>query len=326
MIGVGVDIGGTFVKLFVMNEHGEVFRKEKFETDYSKGAKGFIAQIGDFINSIQQEFPDQRVAVAVGAPGDVDNQRGILRYNPNLKFKDVADWPLAQMLYKHTGIMPCVANDATLAAWGVYEADLKRQGTNVLVVTLGTGVGGGLIINKELYQGSNGTAGEIGHTKIADLATGPLCGCGARGCLEAFVGTIGIKRRVMEAVMDYPDSELAKLVNEEKDFKIELVSRAAAKGCKAALKVWEDTGYYLGVGIANFTLVLDMDTVVLTGGVSGAAEYFMPALKRVLEHQQIQTPFKRLKILVSQNPNIGGVGAAMYAIYRAQQDNLSSCK
>lgn len=325
MIGVGVDIGGTFVKLFVMNEHGEIFRKEKFETDYAKGAKAFIGRLGDFINAIKQEFPDQRVAVAVGAPGDVDNQRGILRYNPNLKFKDVADWPLADMLQKHTGIRPCVANDATLAAWGVYEADLKRQGTNVLVVTLGTGVGGGMIINKELYQGSNGTAGEIGHTKIADLATGPLCGCGARGCLEAFVGTIGIKRRVMEAVLDAPDSELAKMVNAEKDFKIEIVSRAAEKGCPAALKVWEDTGYYLGVGVANFTLVLDMDTVVLTGGVSGAAKFFMPALKRVLERQQIKTPFQRLKILVSQNPNIGGVGAAMYAIYRAQQEH-ALCK
>lgn len=322
MIGVGVDIGGTFVKLFVMNEHGEIFRKEKMETDYSKGAKGFIAQIGDYINAIQHEFPDQRVAVAVGAPGDVDNQKGVLRYNPNLKFKDVADWPIAQLLFKHTGILPCVANDATLAAWGVYEADLKRQGTNVLVVTLGTGVGGGLIINKELYQGANGTAGEIGHTKIADLATGPLCGCGARGCLEAFVGTIGIKRRVMEAVMDYPDSLLAQLVNAEKDFKIEIVSRAAEKGCKAALKVWEDTGYYLGIGLANFTLVLDPDTIVLTGGVSGAAQYFLPAVRRMLAGQQIQTPFKRLKIVVSQNPNIGGVGAAMYAIYRAQKDNI----
>ncbi len=322
MIGVGIDIGGTFVKLFVMNEHGEIFRKEKIETDYSKGAKGFIVQIGDFINAIQQEFPDQRVAVAVGAPGDVDNQKGVLRYNPNLKFKDITDWPIAQMLQKHTGIVPCVANDATLAAWGVYEADLKRQGNNVLVVTLGTGVGGGMIINKELYQGSNGTAGEIGHMKIADLTTGPLCGCGARGCLEAFVGTIGIKRRVMEAVTDYPDSILAKMVEEEKDFKIEIVSRAAAKGCKTALKVWEDTGYYLGVGLANLTLVLDVDTIVLTGGVSGAAEYFLPAVKRVISSQQIQTPFNRLKLLVSQNPNIGGVGAAMYAIYRAQKDNV----
>ena len=109
---------------------------------------------------------------------------------------------------------------------------------------------------------------------------------------------------------------------EQKDFKIELVSRAAKQGCETALKVWADTGYYLGVGLANLVLTLDVDTLVITGGVSGAAEYFMPALKRVFDAQQIKTPFKRLKLLVSQNPDIGGVGAAMYAIYRAQKETL----
>lgn len=320
MIGIGVDIGGTFVKLYVMNDHGEIFRKEKLETSYAKGAKGFIAQIGDFINNIKSEFADQRVAVAVGAPGDVDHQKGILRYNPNLKFTDVKDWPLADQLEKYTGIRPYVANDATLAAWGVYEADLKRQGTNVLIVTLGTGVGGGLILNKELYQGSHGTAGEIGHMKIANTQTGPLCGCGAHGCLEAFVGTIGIKRRALQSTVDHPDSILAGILQSSSNFKVELVAKAAQKGCSQALAIWHDIGTYLGIGIANLVLILDIDTVVLTGGVSQAAQYFMPALKKVLENQQIKTPFKKLHLCTSQNPDIGGVGAAMYAIYSAQQD------
>lgn len=318
MIGVGVDIGGTFVKLYVMDEHGEILCKEKMETNYSQGAEGFLKQIAQFINSIKEQYPQQSVAVGVGAPGDVDNQKGILRYNPNLKFKDVDDWPLADMLEKYTGIRPYVANDASLAAWGVYERILNRQGNNVLVVTLGTGVGGGLILNKDLYQGSNGTAGEVGHVKIASTKTGPQCGCGARGCLEAFVGTIGIKRRVMEGILEHPQSILAKMVEQQRDFKIELVSRAADKNCPLALKIWEDTGFFLGVGIANMCLVLDVDTVVLTGGVSGAAKYFLPAMENVLHHQQIQTPFKKLKLMVSQDPNIGGVGAAMYAIYREQ--------
>lgn len=320
MIGIGVDIGGTFVKVFVMNEYGEIFRQEKMETDYSKGSQFFLQQLADYINRIQQEFAGQKVAVAVGAPGDVDNQNGILRYNPNLKFKDVADWPMARILKDLTGILPAVANDATLAAWGVYEKELNRKGDNVLVVTLGTGVGGGLIINRELYQGSNGTAGEIGHTKIADTRTGPLCGCGAHGCLEAFVGTIGIKRRVWQAAEEQPQSTLAQMVRQEKDFKIELVSRAAEKGCPAALKVWQDTGFYLGIGIANVVLTLDIDTVVLAGGVSRAATYFMPALKQVLENQQIKTPFKRLTLLTSTHPNIGGIGAAMYAIHQATKN------
>ena len=320
MIGIGVDIGGTFVKVFVMNEYGEIFRQEKMETDYSKGSQFFLQQLADYINRIQQEFAGQKVAVAVGAPGDVDNQNGILRYNPNLKFKDVADWPMARILKDLTGILPAVANDATLAAWGVYEKELNRKGNNVLVVTLGTGVGGGLIINRELYQGSNGTAGEIGHTKIADTRTGPLCGCGAHGCLEAFVGTIGIKRRVWQAAEEQPQSTLAQMVRQEKDFKIELVSRAAEKGCPAALKVWQDTGFYLGIGIANVVLTLDIDTVVLAGGVSRAATYCMPALKQVLENQQIKTPFKRLTLLTSTHPNIGGIGAAMYAIHQATKN------
>lgn len=318
MIGVGVDIGGTFVKLYVMDERGEILRKEKVETNYSQGAEGFIKQIAQFINEIKDQYPQQNVAVGVGAPGDVDNQKGILRYNPNLKFKDVDDWALADMLEKHTGIRPYVANDATLAAWGVYERVLNRQGTNVLVITLGTGVGGGLILNKELFQGSNGTAGEVGHTKIASTKTGPQCGCGARGCLEAFVGTIGIKRRVMEGILEHPQSLLAQMVQQEPNFKIELVSRAAEQGCPLALKIWEQTGFFLGIGIANMCLMLDVDTVVLTGGVSGAAKFFMPALENVLHHQQIQTPFKKLKLMTSQDPNIGGVGAAMYAIYQEQ--------
>ena len=275
-----------------------------------------MQQIAGFINKIKAEFSDHKVAVGVGAPGDVDNQNGVLRYNPNLKFKDVDDWPLADILEKMTGIRPYVANDATMAAWGVYESTLNRQANNVLVVTLGTGVGGGLIINKELYQGSNGTAGEVGHTKIASTKTGPQCGCGARGCLEAFVGTIGIRRRVMEGVLEHPQSILAQMVAEEKNFKIELVSRAADRGCPLALKIWEDTGFFLGIGISNICLVLDVDTVVLTGGVSGAAKYFLPATENVLHHQQIQTPFKKLKLMVSQDPNIGGVGAAMYAIHQ----------
>ena len=236
MIGIGVDIGGTFVKLYVMDEHGKILHKDKVETNYTQGAEGFVKQIADFINKLKMQYPQQEIAVGVGAPGDVDHERGILRYNPNLKFKDVDDWPLADMLEKHTAIRPYVANDATLAAWGVYEQLLNRQAHNVLVITLGTGVGGGLILNQELYQGSNGTAGEVGHIKIASTKTGPQCGCGARGCLEAFVGTIGIKRRVMEGILEYPQSVLAKMVEQEKDFKIELVSRAAEKIVPSLLK------------------------------------------------------------------------------------------
>ena len=322
MIGVGVDIGGTFVKFFVLNERGEVLKTDRFETASSHNTAEFITRVSNFIRPLTQEFSGQELAIAVGAPGDVDNQRGVLRYNPNLTFTRTTDWPLADQLEAACGIRPFVANDATLAAWGVYEEDLKRQGQNILVVTLGTGVGGGLILNGQLYQGSHGSAGEIGHTKIGDTTTGPLCGCGARGCLEAYVGTIGLKRRILAAAQQNPQSVLAKLVRENPDFKMEIAFRAAEMNCPEALKIWQDTGRYLGIGIANFVLILDLDTVVLAGGISGAATYFMPALQEVLAHQQIKTPFQQLQVRTSKIPNIGGIGAALYAIHQARKQSL----
>lgn len=320
MIGIGIDIGGTFVKFFVLNQANEILRQARLETDASRGAAYFVSQLADFIQSVRQEYPQQKIAVAVGAPGDVDHERGLLRYNPNLKFTDVDNWPLADQLHAATGLRPLVANDANLAAWGVYTLDLKHQGRNVLVATLGTGVGCGLILNGELYQGSHGTAGELGHTKIADPATGPVCGCGAHSCLEAFVGTIGIKYRTQQALAMHPQSLLAKLVRQEPDFKIELLSRAAEQGCPVALTLWKETGRYLGIGLANAVLLLDVDTVVLTGGISAAAPYFMPALQAVFAQQQIKTPFEQVKLLVSQNPNIGGIGAALFALHHAAKN------
>lgn len=318
MIGIGVDIGGTFVKIVVLDDKGTTLHTEKFETHSVKTAQQFIDRIGQSINALKTQFADQELAVAVGAPGDVDNKQGILRYNPNLHFEDlVNDWPIAKMLQERIGIRPEVVNDASLAAWGVYEKDLQHNPCNVLVVTMGTGIGGGLIINRELYQGSHGSAGEIGHMKINDISVGPQCGCGAHGCLESFVGTIGIKRRVRDAIEAFPHSVLAQCVGKE-DFKIAAVSQAAQKGCPVALKIWEDTGRYLGIGIANIALILDMDAVVLTGGVSGAAPYFMPALMKVLSDQQIKTPFQHLRVMVSKTPDIGGVGAALFALHQAR--------
>ena len=314
MIGIGIDIGGTFVKFFVTREDGTVLKQEKVETDKSQGMDGFIRQMAAFINQIKNQFAPEPVVVGIGAPGDVDPINGLLRYMPNLQFKGTFPWPLADQLEQATAIRPIIANDATLAAWGVYQKDLNCQGKNVLVVTLGTGVGGGLILNGQLYQGSHGSAGEIGHVKISDSLNAPLCGCGAQGCLEAYAGTIGIRRRILESVQNCPNSILAKLVKEHPNFKLDIAFKAAQQGCAQALKIWQDTGHYLGIGIANFALILDMDTVVLTGGVSGAFDFFKDALFEVLNKQSIRTPFAHLQIKTSQTPNVGGLGAALYAL------------
>ena len=312
MIGVGVDIGGTFVKLFVMNEHGEIFRKEKVETDYSKGSKGFIAQIGDFINGIQKEFADQRVAVAVGAPGDVDNQNGVLRYNPNLKFKDVADWPMAEQLFKHTGIRPVIANDATLAAWGVYEADLKLQGTNVLVVTLGTGVGGGIIEDSRIVTGCNWAAGELGHFVI-DM-NGEPCNCGLRGCFEQYGSVTALIAQTRAAMRAAPDSLLweqaggsEQLVNGRTAFD------AMRRGDASAKAVVDGYVHYLCVGITSIVNIFQPEVLCVGGGISREGEAVMaPVRAYVGKYGYARGSAKQPRIVAASLAGDAGIiGAAL---------------
>ncbi|ACC97725.1 Repressor, ORF, kinase protein family [Elusimicrobium minutum Pei191] len=322
MIGIGIDVGGTFVKFFALNEQGKEIKYHKLETDMSKGPAFFIKQIADFINVWKKEFKEE-ICIGLGLPGDVDNKKGVLRFGTNLKFKNknIKKIEFGAGIKKLTGIEPVTANDATIAAWGIYELILKKKYANVLVITMGTGIGGGVIVNGNLYQGSHGSAGEIGHIKISLDPKAPLCGCGARGCLEAYAGTIAIHRLVNEEVKKHPSSLLAKMAAKDKKFKIALVSEAAAKGCNSAKRVWEKVGLSIGAGIANAGLILDFDVVVLAGGVSGAAKYFMPALKKRLSLEKIITPFKNLKIYTSQLPEIGGIGAALYAINRNKNAN-----
>ncbi|WP_424245138.1 glucokinase [Elusimicrobium posterum] len=315
MIGIGVDVGGTYVKFFAVTEDGKIIKEERLDTYMDKGPKNFIKQIADFINKWKMEFRSE-IAIGMGLPGDVDHIKGVLRFGTNLKFKgkNIKNIKFGDEIYKHTGIRPFVGNDATITAWGVYELQLKKKYQNVLVFAMGTGIGGGLIINGSLYQGSHGSAGEIGHVKISMDPNAPLCGCGGRGCLEAYAGTLAIHRLVRESIKKHPKSCLAKVVGNQEKFKIALVSDAAKQKCKQAQDVWDQVGRSIGVGIAGACMTLDLDAVVLAGGVSRAAPYFMPALKKELDAQKIRTPFDKLKILTSKVSESGGVGAALYAI------------
>lgn len=310
MISFGIDIGGTFIKIIAINETGKILRTQKFTTPCHLSSSKFLNFLAEIINTWKKELKTKKAIVGIGIAGDTDNKKGVLRFAPNIPWSNLK---IASGLKKLTNCECFVSNDANMAAFGVYKKELKGKYKDVLVLTLGTGVGGGIIINGKLYQGATGTAGEFGHMKIGDLKTGNVCGCGARGCLESYIGTNSLKKLIFKTVKENPKIELAKLLEKEK-FSVKILSEAAQKKDKYALSIWDYFGTCLGHALANLILNFNPEVIAFSGGISGGAKYFVPAIWKVLKEQKIKEPFKSIKLLISKTKDIGALGSALYAL------------
>ncbi|MDD2772413.1 MAG: ROK family protein [Elusimicrobiales bacterium] len=314
MIGIGVDAGGTFIKLLAATESGETIELKQIPTLSQDGPKAFTEKICAVVKDWQKQFKGEKLAVGIGVAGDTDPQKGVIRYSPNLsKWRNVA---VSGPITEATGLHCVLENDANMAAWGAYDYELKRKYPNVLAVTMGTGVGGGLVINGVLYHGATGCAGEIGHVNV--VPQGELCHCGDRGCIEAYAGHYAIVRRAEQALMRAPEKSILKKLTANTQISGELLAQAADEGDPIALEIWRETGSYLGRGLADICLVLNPDAIVLTGGVSMAHKHFMPAIVEAFSLRQITTPFKHVKVVAAHTSNLGSIGAALLALESAK--------
>jgi glucokinase len=312
MIGIGIDIGGTNTKLVAVNGSGKLLAQERFRTEAAKGAPDFVRRLSAAVLNFRRDYGRRLVSIGIGAAGDVDPERGVIRFSPNLAWRNVR---LSGPLERLTGL-PCVMeNDANMAAWGAFELELKRKKGNILTLTLGTGIGSGLILDGKLYHGATGSAGEAGHLKIE--RDGRPCHCGGRGCLEAYCGSYAVLARARELIKNEAAFVRRFSAPGHRKFNTICLTNAAAAGHKAARRVWAETGDCLGRGLAGLILLLNPDCVVLTGGVSKAKKWFMPAMRAVLGSQQIATPFARVMVKVSDNSDLGSHGAALFGLEKA---------
>ncbi len=313
MNGIGVDIGGTNTKLIVMNSGNTVLREERFNTAPERGPEDFIKRLTAAVKKLRDDWSP--VSIGVGAAGDVDPDKGLIRFSPNLdRWRNVAVTP---PLERSVGL-PCVLeNDANMAAWGAYELELQRKYRNVVAVTLGTGIGGGIIMDGKLYHGANGAAGELGHDKLS--RGGPSCHCGGKGCMEASCGSYAIMRAARRAIKD-PAAFIARYSSPGKArLNTVCLTRAADRGNRAALRIWRDVGESLGRGLADMLLILNPDCVVLTGGVSKASRHFLGPLKKVFAAQEMKTSFVCVKLVVAKNADLGVYGAALLGLESARR-------
>lgn len=317
---IGVDLGGTKILTAIADKEGELISRSKLPTEADRGTGVIIENINRSINhALEQAGLDHRsiIRIGVGSPGPLSTGEGIIYENSNLPWKNV---PIVDLLEEKTGIPVKLENDANAAAMGEKWFGAGRGIDNLIYVTISTGIGAGIIIERQVYHGINDGAGEVGHMTLEP--EGPVCGCGNHGCFEALASGTAIGRMGREAVEEGQQTLIRELSDKNPD-KIEapLIARAARKGDAVARSIYQKAGYYLGIGLGNLVNLFNPEMIVLGGGVMKARELFMDDLLASLEERAL-TP--SLSVLEVREVELGDDTGVMGAIAVAMEDRLIS--
>jgi glucokinase len=313
---VGVDLGGTNIAAGAMTQDGsESFAMRSIPTHSTMGdeavAERMVTLVEEVIRDTIAATDSARgdfLGVGVGAPGPLDRRHGVVLVAPNLGWKD---FPLRQRIHERLTLPTTLDNDANCATFGEWWQGAARGGTNVVGLTIGTGIGGGLILNGQLYHGSSDMAGEIGHTTI-DL-NGRHCKCGNYGCLEAYASGPAIATRAREVlVREEGESAIPAMVDGKlADITAQIVYDAAKAGDAVANEIVRDTARYLGAGIANLLNIFNPDIVVIAGGVTAAGDALFVPLRAEVRRRAFSPAVKAVRIVPGELPGTAGVVGAV---------------
>ena len=305
---VGVDLGGTKCLGVVADRTGAVVDELRVPTP--KGKEATVAVLGDVAAELLGRHPGAG-AVGVGVPGLVD-AAGTLRFAPNLP--GVNELPLAAPLAARLGVPVVVDNDASCAGWGEREAGAGKGRDHVVLVTLGTGIGGGIVLGGRLFRGHHGFAGEIGHMVVDP--NGPRCPCGPRGCWERFASGSGLGRLAQEVAVSGRAARVVTLAGGDPELvKGEHVTAAAAEGDAEAVEVMAEFGWWVALGLANLANVFDPEMFVLGGGLVEAGDVLLAPVRTAF-HELLEGAEHRPPIGIAPaalGEHAGAIGAALLA-------------
>ena len=310
---LGIDIGGTNLVVGSVAEDGaRILATASEQTHAEAGAKDVLERLvclaESAIAATRREAPDAEIlGVGVGAPGPLDTKRGIVLLTPNLGWVNL---PLRQIIHERLGLPAWLDNDANCAVLGEWWVGAARGAKTAIGITIGTGIGGGLILDGKLYHGASDVAGEIGHTTID--TEGRRCKCGNYGCLEAYASGPNIALRAVEEIEAGAVSRLASLVGGDlTKITAQTVYQAAADGDDLALEVVNDTAKFLGVGIGNLLNVFNPEVVVVCGGVTLAGDHLFVPLQREVARRAFKPAVAACRIVPGELAGTAGVyGAA----------------
>jgi len=305
---LGIDVGGTFVKGAVVNENGEILANGKIPTDKELGGEKVIYDIADFSKKLvadcKIELSDV-VGIGMGIPGIVDGNTGVITYVANLKWYN---FPGAALLTKLTGLPVKLSNDANAAALGEMKFGAGKRYSSAVMITLGTGVGGGVIIDGKLFEGNKGAGTELGHSVI--VVGGEPCNCGRRGCLETYASATALIRETRRAMQKNPESKLWSCGSlEAVDGKLAFDFYNSDADAKRVVDNYIEK---LATGIANFANIFRPEAIIIGGGVCAQGDNLLNPLKKLLDAELFAKgigPDVDL-IIAELGNNAGSLGAA----------------
>jgi glucokinase len=304
---IGLDVGGTKIAGAVVDATGNVLAEIVEPTPEESDAAAVTAVLLEMIERLRRDH--DVAAVGVGAAGIVEWPAGKMLWAPNNAYRD---WPVREQLEKATGLPVVVDNDANVAA--LAEARLGEPYPDMVLVTVGTGIGGGLVMNGDIYRGRTGLAAELGH--IILNPDGPRCGCGNHGCFEAYASGTALTRMGRDAATDDPDGLIARLGAATGEITGQTVTTAARRGDPTARALFARLGRWLGVGIASLANIFEVDAVVVGGGLVETGEMLLaPARAAAREFAYAPTARGIAPVLPATfGGDAGKIGAALLAL------------
>lgn len=272
---IGVDLGGTNLRIAAVAADGRILEKISLDTEVTEGRARVVADMCAAVAEIEQRLSGARMAgIGIGVPGIINLANGTIRQSPNLP--GWSDFPVRDDIERRLRTHVILENDANAAALGEKWVGAGRDAAGLCMITVGTGIGGGLILNGRIWHGMDGMAGELGHMTIDP--NGALCGCGNLGCIEAYASAGAISRMAMAAIRVGRSAELAHEAEQLGELTAEIVYIKAKQGDVVAREIFEMAGRSLGVGIANLINIFNLPLYVVGGGVARGWDAFAPSM------------------------------------------------
>jgi glucokinase len=312
---LGVDLGGTSVKIGIVSERGKITKKLSIESKAEKGPDAVVEQIKKGINEILGKSKKKIHGIGIGAPGVVSIKKGTVENPPNFPGWEKVN--LGKLIEKEFDKKVYVENDANAAAIGELMFGVGKKYASFVMVTLGTGVGGGIIIDGRIYRGEFGAAGEIGHVTIDN--EGPQCKCGSRGCIEAYIGNNYLVSRIKTELPDHSGSKIWELIDHDLEkLSPKIIDSASVAGDLYAQSIVKKMGYYLGCALASVSNLLDVSTFIIGGGVSGFGKPLFESIKETASSRVLTPLRERIEVHPAKLKNDAGIkGASALVFYKS---------